>query len=168
MIPTSVFYLVGLGILFLVFVVFATAREKAFRIETFNIDVEIEALLRVEGWDGHSRGASGERGYWQITPDVWKQFSQGLSFAWAGRSDPMAKAYQRSVALAYVNWIKDNLERAKRDVNPYMVSLVYGAGWHSVINGKPHRPTAFKKDYAQRATNLYFDLLKHEKNKFQE
>lgn len=124
-----------------------------------NIDLMLEALRQVENWDGHSRGADGERGPWQITPAVWCKYSE-KPFAWADGTSPEAKTEQRRVAREHVYDITLWLESENTRPAPFNVALIYSAGWSAYAHGLPHKPSKAKRAYARRAANLYSELIK--------
>ena len=122
-----------------------------------DIDKMVEALRMCEAWDGRSRGASAERGPWQITPGVWHQYSHMPFFSGEGTS-MQERSEQRRVAREQVYWITQRLANANVKCDPYNVALVWNAGWASFFYGSPHKPSARKRDYAKRATNLYHSI----------
>ena len=124
-----------------------------------NVDAMVEALRQVENWDGHSRGAAGERGPWQITPAVWNQFSD-QPFSYAESRAPWCRSETRRVAREYVLWIHRRLSDAKLPAGPFTVALVWTSGWNAYFYHSPHKPTRRKKDYAERARNLYKEIEK--------
>ena len=124
-----------------------------------DIDLMVETLRQIENWDGRSLGAAGERGPWQFTPDVWHQYST-LPFSCAEGKSNAEKTEQRRVAREVVFAISERVKAARRTPDAYTVALIWGAGWSAYYYGQPHKPSAKKRDYAQRAENLYIDLLK--------
>lgn len=120
----------------------------------FDIERMVDTLRTVESWDGHSRGIASERGPWQCTKALWGQFSE-RSFLLADSKFQSAKDEQRIVARKYVIWIMTRLNEARYDINAYNIALVWCAGWSSFYHKEPHAPSVFKKDYAQRASNIY-------------
>lgn len=126
-----------------------------------DLSILVEAIRMTENWDGRSRGAAGERGHWQITPAVWAQFTSEFapeSFDKADGRSGYCVALQRRVALAYLTWIRRRLLDVQMPPTPYFIALVWAAGFDSVFRKHPHRPSAAKRDYAERAENLYHEL----------
>lgn len=122
-----------------------------------DIDVMVEALRQTENWDGHSRGAAGERGPWQITPAVWKRYSN-LPFGCADGHSNADKTEQRRVAREFVYAIMHRLSLANRDRDAFTVATVWAAGWDCYFYWTPHKPSKAKFAYARRAEALYGEI----------
>lgn len=140
-----------LGLLLL----FSTALAGRSIPDDVDLDLMVSALRQVENWDGRSRGSAGERGYWQITPAVWSQFSDARPFQYADSRSPGAVEIQRTVASVYVLWIRRRLIEGNMRLTPYNFALVWSAGWDCVFHHRPHSPSKAKRDYAKRAVNIY-------------
>ena len=149
-------YLIGAIVVvaaLLVMAPFVSAGEP----KEFDIDRMVEAIRLCENWDGRSRGASSERGPWQITPAVWHTYSTMPFFCAEGKTIS-ERTEQRRVAREQVWWITQRLAHANKPCTPYNVALVWNAGWSSFFYGAPSKPSPRKRDYAKRATNLYSTL----------
>jgi hypothetical protein len=156
-------YIVILATLILVFSVIgvrsAHARSaKQKQREIVDLDRVLEAIRSVEHWDGRSVGASGERGPWQMTRDTWRQFSHH-PFHWAGGRGKWFFEEQRAVAYRYLLWIETQFEHANHPITPYSLALAWTAGVNAVLHNEPRRPSRAKHDYAERAENLYRDMM---------
>lgn len=137
-----------------------TAYAKAAdRDREIDIDLMLEAIRQVENWDGHSRGAAGERGPWQMTRPIWQVLTD-KPFDWADSPNLDHQIESHRVAREWVYEIRKLLRNRKLVATPYNVALVWTSGWGVFSFYHPKPVSAAKKDYAQRATNLYLDLLK--------
>jgi len=112
----------------------------------------VETIRVVE--NSSTTGKAGEQGPWQILPSVWRQYSRE-HISWASSKRPECVAEQRRVASAHVNWIRKQLPKIGAAETPYFIALVWCAGFENVRLGKLN---AGKKDYAQRAENIYGSL----------
>lgn len=124
-----------------------------------DIDLMVEAIRQVENWDGHSRGAAGERGPWQITPSVWDECSD-KPFSWADGRSNSEKTETRRVAREKLYRISARLTHAGYLPDAYTVALVWSAGWDAFFYRHPRSPSKAKRDYADRARNLYDEIRK--------
>jgi hypothetical protein len=114
----------------------------------------VEAIRQVEHWNGEDIGAAGERGPWQFTRETWLDFSK-KPFWWASSHKREHKEEQHRVALAYITWIQEHLVNIPLKERAYAVALVYTCGYSAVKRGHISRE---KRDYAQRAQNIYDEL----------
>lgn len=133
--------------LFLALVLSAGAQVKFTPPPTPSVDVDraVDVLLQAEHWDGYTRGAAGEWGWWQFIPSVWAQ----LSPVPQKRAD---YATQRAAAKKHVRWILERLPALHLPQTAYSVGLVWCAGCRNVAIGRVSRA---KFEYADRVSNLY-------------
>lgn len=116
-----------------------------------DVDRQVEALYCTEHWDGHTRGAAGEWGFWQFTPKDWEEVMPHIPQRAATMS------MQREAARRRVRRILNYLPFLDLPETSYSVALVFTAGFGNVAKG---RVTAKKSDYADRCQTIYDGLLK--------
>jgi hypothetical protein len=106
----------------------------------------LRAINWVENPTNHSRaGRFGELGPYQFRAGTWRMHTK----------KPFRLATQREtadeVAIKHYEWIKENLERAGVDANPFNIAMAWNTGVGNVVNG---RVPSVSYDYAERVTNL--------------
>lgn len=105
----------------------------------------LDAIKADENWDGHTRGAAGEWGAFQMTPGVWHKYSR-LSQRWA------TPAQERVVARLHLRWVREQLRANHLPDKPWFIAAAWAAG----VDAVKHRTMARKKiEYADRAEVLY-------------
>ncbi len=116
----------------------------------------IIAIRRVENWDGYSEGKHGERGPSQIKLITWKQHTKR---AWrhALYMTTEDQLIYREVEDAHGSWIRDVIGSRRLPDTAYTFALCWRAGVHNVLD---HNITPEERSYAQRASNIYQQLLK--------
>jgi hypothetical protein len=107
----------------------------------------VEVIRQVENWKPGTVGRAGERGYWQLTPGVWRRYSR--SPQWSATEEE-----QRCTAAKYLADIRAELIANGVPETPFFIALAYGAGVKATMR---RTMPAAKLDYAQRAENLYLD-----------
>lgn len=88
----------------------------------------------------------GKPNEWQLNLSTWQQFTK----------NPLVGApiwMQRQVAFVYVDWIVKRLCLLHLDQTPQNIALVWAAGYGNVERG---HITGVKRDYAKRASYLYY------------
>jgi hypothetical protein len=106
----------------------------------------LRAINWVENPTNHTRmGRFGELGPYQFRAGTWRMHTK----------KPFRLAIQREaadeVAVKHYEWIKENLERAGVDANPFNIAMAWNTGVANVVNG---RVPSVSYDYAERVTNL--------------
>jgi hypothetical protein len=119
-----------------------------------NTETLLEAIRDAENTPVHVIGTAGERGDWQTTEGVWRQYSS-RPHAWASRHGEPYAAERRRVARAHVLWILARLARLGLPESARSVGLVWNAGYGTVRSGR--RVLARHRDFADRVQNLYDD-----------
>lgn len=109
------------------------------------------AIETVEDTDNHVIGQDGERSRFQIMRDVW-QLHSAMPFRLASDPRLYCRAEATRVAVRHITWIAAQLDKAGVAVTPYSVALGWGAGVTAAVQGTA---SARKRDYAQRAANVY-------------
>ena len=120
--------------------------------KTIDIDRLAKAIATIENWDGHSVGAAGERGKYQISLSVWSQHTN-KTFVLAASNHPLAVAEQREVVIKHLEWIKGCLPGLKLKRSAFDIALVYTAGYGNVA---AKRISPEKRDYANRVATIYY------------
>jgi hypothetical protein len=105
-----------------------------------------QCLVRREGWDGHSIGASDERGRYQFKPATWFHFShRPLFWASSGRTDCLAE--QDRVARRVIAEAIARLPGLGMPVSPYTIALAWNAGLGAIARREiPDRAATFAGD----------------------
>ena len=111
----------------------------------------LEAIAKVEAWDGKTKGKAGEWGRYQMTPGIFHQYVR-LPVGVTVRTATHAQLHE--AAVKHLDWIIDALTEHKLPVNAYTVGLAWGAGFEAV---RTNSASAMKRDYAQRCANLYWE-----------
>jgi len=121
-----------------------------------NVEWEILSIAGAENWDPVKRpiGAKGERGRLQFTAARWKQLSVKPHY-WADSRQNFAIKETHRVEAIHVIDLISKCRALNRHATPYLVALVHAAGFEAVASG--HIP-AMKKDFAERAANIYHEL----------
>ena len=114
------------------------------------LDVErmLDAIAGVENWDGHTKGAAGEWGPWQMTPTVWKH-CRGTLHKTMQQATP---SELRTAAREELHFRIVTLEMNHETITPFIVGLAWGAGMTATLK---NTATRAKHDYAHRVANLY-------------
>ncbi|HXP60691.1 MAG TPA: hypothetical protein VN829_09380 [Dongiaceae bacterium] len=133
------------------------ADEQPIRVphyEPLDNDILLEAIAFTENWDGESTGAAGERGPWQMLLSTWKNYStEWMPYT----STSWKKPEPQRVLHAHASWIRDQMERRKLPQTAYVFALFWKSGYGRVVNNYER---SSDKAYAQRAQNLYTELVK--------
>lgn len=96
----------------------------------------LNAISQVEGATATCVGRYGERGHWQMKPEVVREVG----------------GYREEHARRWLSVLKERLSRAGADPTPYNLALAWNAGVTGTVRGKaPVRAY----DYANRVTNIY-------------
>lgn len=115
------------------------------------ITSEIISIADAENWDGKSIGAKGERGRLQFTARRWYQLSVKPHW-WASSNYPECVAETKRVEVAHIEDLIMQARVLKKKPTPYVIALLHTAGYGDVASG---HCSAEKKDFAQRAANIY-------------
>lgn len=112
----------------------------------------LRAIDQVEsgGRDG-AHGAAGERGRYQITERVWRDYTNA-PFKNAHRKD-----LAHAVAEKHLDWIVNQLELADWPVDAESCASAWNAGLTATVN---NRLTSASRNYAERVRNLYEEMTK--------
>ncbi len=154
-------YLTAFAFLLAIAIVFApTAKAQTIVYPAYarpiNVRILTIAIAKAENWDGKSIGAAGERGRLQFTATTWFKFSH-KPHHWAERRSPDMKKESDAVEFEYIMELQDECRKMGRAVTPYMIALLHNAGGPTVASNKV---PAAKRDFAQRALNLYEAMTK--------
>jgi hypothetical protein len=106
----------------------------------------LRAINWVENPTNHTRiGRFGELGPYQFRPTTWRMHTKR----------PFSQAAQREaadeVAVIHYEWIKQSLENAGVDANPFNIAMAWNSGVGNVLRGKV---PSVAYNYAERVTNL--------------
>ena len=113
----------------------------------------IHALADAENSDGKV-GANGERGRLQFTATRWYQFSV-KPHRWCGWRHPFALAETERVEREHVLDLIRECQIHRLVPTPFTIALMHATG---VTGAVYSRATPQKREFAQRASNLYFDF----------
>ena len=114
------------------------------------LDVErlLDAIAAVENWDGKTRGAAGEWGPWQMTPEVWKRCRGNIR-----KTLQMAEPHElRAAAREELQFRIATLQINHHVPTAFLVALAWGAGVRATLDGKA---TEKKREYARRVETVY-------------
>lgn len=137
-------YLVLALICFLVFSVYAGSSIKIQK-PKINFNRLLDAISAVENWNGKD-GKSGEKGPYQITHQVWNQYTM-LDF-----TDNNVKQHGKEIALCHLDWIYFQLKKNNLPETAFAYAAAWNAGWNSYFSGTY---SLAKEDYAKRVQNIY-------------
>lgn len=124
--------------------------------QPLNVRLLIVAISKAENWDGVAIGQAGERGRLQFTATTWYKFSH-KPHHWAERRSADMKKESDAVEFEYIMELQEECRKIGKPVTPYMIALLHNAGQPVVASGKV---PAMKRDFAQRAVNLYEAMTK--------
>ncbi len=106
----------------------------------------LRAINWVENPTNHTRmGRFGELGPYQFRSGTWRMHTK-MPFQLATQREAADE-----VAIKHYEWIKQSLEKAGVDANPFNIAMAWNTGVSNVVNGRA--PTV-SYDYAERVTNL--------------
>jgi hypothetical protein len=109
------------------------------------------AIEAVENTPNEKVGLYGERSRFQITREVWQRHS-AMPFEYASSNRLVCRAEVTRVAMEHLHWLRIRLAIHNIPETPYYIALAWGAGVAKTVSGTA---SANKRDYAQRAENLY-------------
>lgn len=133
----------------------AVANAQPERVEaTLDLHRVVEAIRLTEAWDGKSVGQCSEAGPFQFRPSTWLAHSSA-PLEWSHLKTAQAKAEQRRAALEHVEWIHRRLPSLKLKNSVWSIALVWNAGYGNVEHNNISKRAY---DYANRCSNLYYDL----------
>lgn len=129
--------LILVGLLLFATILNASQKQQAALSEELNIGLMIRSLESVENWDGKTRGAAREWGSLQMKPPIYARY-------WFDKP-------------GYIKQLIKEAHQMDLPVTPYFIALLHNAGGPAVYNGTT---TPAKRDFAQRAANLYEEFAK--------
>ena len=88
-------------------------------------DKMLNAIKSVENWDGHSTGAAGEIGPYQILPKTFRQYSTVNRRA-------CSPEFMRMVCMKHLLWLVGEIRKHHHSVTPFSVALAWTAGVNAV------------------------------------
>lgn len=106
----------------------------------------LQAINWVENPTNHTRrGSRGELGPYQFLPQTWRLHTrQPFSLA-------VKREHADAVAVKHYEWLKDGLQAAGIDPNPFNIALAWNCGLGAVTSG---RVPSVSYAYAERVQNL--------------
>lgn len=106
----------------------------------------LRAINWVENPTNHTRmGRFGELGPYQFRAGTWRMHTK-KSFQLATQREAADE-----IAIKHYEWIKQSLERAGVDANPFNIAMAWNSGVNNVLKGSV---PSVSYDYAERVTNL--------------
>jgi hypothetical protein len=135
---------------FLVGVLIALIGAPALRASTASRSETLDAINRIENPLNSTRpGKFGELGPYQFRRGTWRMHTD-VPFERA-----LDRAQSEEIAIRHYEWIRRGLVRNGFPQTPYYIALAWNGGLSSVVR---NRSTRAARDYAERVTNLVFDL----------